>query len=246
MGSRRILRPLPLLAIAVILALLVALGVWQLRRAAQKQEMFNEFTARAQGPTIQVLTEPLGLEQAWSRAQVSGQYTDHGQFLLDNRTHQGQPGFYVLTPFRIDASEVRILVNRGWIPLLRSRTELPEPPVPSDLREISGQLVAPMPAFTLERESPVFDAPLRQNLDLAFLAATAPFALHPYVLRLDADMPDGFVRQWPVPDRQRVHRHHAYAAQWFGLALVFVGVVVALARRERRSIGRVSRRHKID
>ncbi|HJP07881.1 MAG TPA: SURF1 family cytochrome oxidase biogenesis protein, partial [Arenicellales bacterium] len=72
MGSRRILRPLPLLAIAVILALLVALGVWQLRRAAQKQEMFNEFTARAQGPTIQVLTEPLGLEQAWSRAQVTG------------------------------------------------------------------------------------------------------------------------------------------------------------------------------
>ncbi|MCP4827486.1 MAG: SURF1 family protein [Proteobacteria bacterium] len=237
MGSRQILRPLPLLGMIAILILLVALGVWQLRRAAQKQEMFDEFAARAQGPTIQVLTEPLGLEQAWSRAQVTGQYSDHGQFLVDNRLHQGQPGFYVVTPFRIDASEVRILVNRGWIPLLDTRAKLPEPQVPLGLREIRGQLVTPMSAFTLERQLPVFGAPLRQNLNLAFLTAAAPFPLHDYVLRLDPDMPDGFVRQWPVPDQQSIRRHQAYAAQWFGLALVFVGVVTALVRRERRSIG---------
>ena len=85
------------------------------------------------------------------------------------------------------------------------------------------------------KRQPEYHAILRQNLDLSAFASSAPYAVQPYVLRLDADDPDGFVRVWPVPDQTAVRRHEAYAVQWFGMAVVFIAVVGAMWRRELRA-----------
>jgi surfeit locus 1 family protein len=55
------------------------------------------------------------------------------------------------------------------------------------------------------------------------------------VLRLSAKESGGFVRQWPLPGGQAVNRHRGYALQWFAMALVLVGVFLAMVRRERKS-----------
>ncbi len=141
----------------------------------------------------------------------------------------------MLTPFIINPGDTRILVDRGWIPLLGSRTDLPTPEIPQGIRTISGRLVEPMRSFTLEDHPPVYDAILRQNLDLSAFAESAPYAVHPYVFRLAPDEPDGFVRAWPAPDQTAVKRHQAYAIQWFGMMFAFLGVAGAMLRREIRA-----------
>jgi surfeit locus 1 family protein len=236
MGSRKVLRPAPLIVAMAAVAILVGLGVWQLDRAVQKKRLLSEFTAHSRELSIRVTAQPLDPDRAYFPAHARGEFDSAGQFLLDNRTHKGQPGFHVLTPFRINDSNVHILVDRGWIPLTGTRETLPQPQTPDGMREIRGQLAVPTPGFTLEREAPPFDAPLRQNLDLAGLANLAPYPLQPYVLRLGPDEFGGFVREWPAPASLSVSRHQAYAIQWFVMAVVFIGVFVALARRERRKI----------
>lgn len=235
MSTRRISHPLALLGAAVICAGFIGLGIWQLQRADEKQAWYDSYSLRATEAPIQIPGTLLQPGRSNFPAQAYGRFDGQGQFLWDNRTHQGQPGFHVLTPFIINPGDTRILVDRGWIPLLGSRTDLPTPEIPQGIRTISGRLVEPMRSFTLEDHPPVYDAILRQNLDLSAFAESAPYAVHPYVFRLAPDEPDGFVRAWPAPDQTAVKRHQAYAIQWFGMMFAFLGVVGAMLRREIRA-----------
>ena len=235
MSTRRISHPLALLGVSVIFALLIGLGIWQLQRADEKQAWFDGYSARISEAPIQITARLLGPDRSNFPAEVRGRFDGEGQFLWDNRTHQGQPGFHVITPFVINPGETRILVDRGWIPLSGSRENLPIPKIPAGPKVISGYLYESKPGFTLEARAPQYDSALRQNVDLSAFASSAPYTVQPYVLRLDMDQPDGFVRVWPVPDQTAVRRHEAYAVQWFGMAAVFIGVVVALWRRELRA-----------
>ena len=219
----------------MIFALLIGLGIWQLQRANEKQVWFDSYSARISEAPIQITARLLGPDRSNFPAEVRGRFDGEGQFLWDNRTHQGQPGFHVITPFVINPGETRILVDRGWIPLSGSRENLPIPKIPAGPKVISGYLYESKPGFTLEARAPEYDSTLRQNLDLSAFASSAPYTVQPYVLRLDMDQSDGFVRVWPVPDQTAVRRHEAYAVQWFGMAAVFIGVVVALWRRELRA-----------
>ena len=235
MSKRRISHPLALLGVAVICAFLIGLGIWQLQRAEEKQVWYDSYSVRANEVPIQITGTLLQPGHSNFPAQVHGRFDSQGQFLWDNRTYQGQPGFHVLTPFIIYPGGTRILVDRGWIPLLGSRKDLPSPDIPRGVRTINGRLTEPMRAFTLEDHPPAYDAILRQNLDLSAFADSAPYAIHPYVFRLAPNEPAGFIRVWPVPDRTAVKRHQAYAVQWFGMALAFAGVVGAMLRREMRA-----------
>lgn len=224
-----------LFAVAVVVTLLIGLGVWQLQRAEEKQAWYESYAVRANEAPIRITEILMESGRSNFAAEVSGRFDEDGQFLWDNRTHQGQPGFHVLTPFIINPGDTRILVDRGWIPLSGSRTNLPSPKIPEGVRTLRGRLFEPMPGFTLEDRPPEYDAILRQNLDLSAFADSAPYTIHPYVFRLAPDEPDGFIRAWPAPDQTAVKRHQAYAVQWFGIALAFAGVVGAMLRREIRA-----------
>ena len=55
---------------------------------------------------------------------VRGHFDVTQQFFLDNQQHEGRPGVHVITPLQIEGSQVRVLVNRGWIGWGGSRTVL--------------------------------------------------------------------------------------------------------------------------
>ena len=126
-------------------------------------------------------------------------------------------------------------------PPFRIERKLAESGDSSGPKTVRGRLFEPLLGFTLEVRPPEYDSTLRQNLDLSAFADSAPYNVQPYVLRLAADHPDGFVREWPVPDLTAVRRHEAYAVQWFGMAVVFLGVVGAMWRREIKARRRPTR-----
>ncbi len=111
-----------LIALAVVITF-ANLGLWQLRRLAERREHNATVLARGDLPPTPVeALVPSGTSGAevaeleYRRATAAGTYVTADQVLVRNRTNGGAPGFWVLTPVRL-ADGTAVVVNRGWIPL---------------------------------------------------------------------------------------------------------------------------------
>jgi len=212
-----------LVTIAAV-SVLVSLGRWQLSRMHEKETLFAAFEA---GSTQQVvdlsLLVPSGAPR-WQRASTIGRYDSAHQFLLDNMTHQGQAGYQVVTPLVIDEGRT-VLVNRGWVPAPALRADLPDVRVADDERAVVGMLNdLPAAGIALDAATDAQAWPRVLNYPtLPQLEKALQRPVFPRVLQLDANQPDGFVREWR-PSTFPPERHLGYAITWFGLA----GVVIVL------------------
>lgn len=225
----------PTLAVAFLLPLLLYLGYWQIERAQEKRVLQAEYDARATGPAIQVeprLQRPAELQ--FYRVVARGYYeTDH-QVLIDNRVHQGRVGYDVITPLRLQDSDMRLLVNRGWIPQGEDRSHLPDFETPKGLQEIIGVATVPSEKyFTLASPAPLDHGwrTLWENMDMERYAAAVPFPVQPVVVLLDPKSPaGGFTRDWMRLDAG-IAIHKGYAFQWFMLAATLVAIYLFMSLR---------------
>lgn len=217
----------PLLLTLGVLMVLLSLGFWQLQRGAEKATMKAAYEQRIAEAPIEVGSRLLSESSfEFFRAQITGEYEPQNQIFEDNRIHSGRPGYHVFTPFQIAGTEVRILVNRGWIPWGTDLTRAPDIETPTGEVALSGTLKAPTRGFfTLEDKKPVAQVKIWQNLDLEHYQSLHDFALQPMVLLLSPKSPyGGFIREWPVYTDTWIARHRGYAIQWFAMALVLVVV----------------------
>ncbi|MHB8535211.1 MAG: SURF1 family protein [Sulfuricaulis sp.] len=227
--------PVPSLAAAVLLPLLLYLGYWQLQRADEKRVLQAEYDARAAGPAVQVeprLQSPGELQ--FYRVVAKGFYqTDH-QVLIDNRVHQGLAGYDVVTPLRLQDSDIRLLVNRGWIPQGQDRRHLPDYKTPKGLQEITGVATVPSEKYFMLAGHRPLDRGWHvvwQHMDLERYAAAVPFPVQPVVVLLDPKSPaGGFTRDWMRLDAG-IAIHQGYAFQWFMLAATLVGIYLYMSLR---------------
>ena len=217
-----------------LLALLVSLGRWQLARAEQKRVLFAEFAA---GSVVSVNLSGSGARQLtrYQHVHASGRYSGEHQFLLDNMTLEERAGFRVLTPFVLDDGRT-LLVDRGWIPLGRTRTDWPALTISSAPREIRGRLDdLPVPGIRLAgpaTESAPGTWPRLVNFpERAELQTALGLALYPRIVLLDRDQAEGFARAWAPPGLPAV-RHIGYALQWFAMALTLAVLYLMLNLRK--------------
>ena len=114
-------------------AALISLGTWQMMRAAEKTSILAaaDQALLSQGVGPGELGDLLIAAKQHSRVTFSGTYEPSRQFLWDNRVHNGQAGFEVITPVRTDSGLV--LVNRGWVAPGRSRDDLPDIAISRDV-----------------------------------------------------------------------------------------------------------------
>lgn len=218
----------PLVAVIVLLPLLISLGFWQLDRARQKKELQDEYDSREKAGLIGVTGKVHALEDLrYYRLQVKGQYEADRQILLDNRIHKGRAGYHVLTPLRIQGSDTRILVNRGWVVLGSSREILPEAPPPGGVVTVTGLATAPLKGGV--HYGPAFPEDGKwhtrwQFIDMDHYADVVPYPVQPVMLLLDpGEQPGGLVREWKRLDAG-IAVHHGYAFQWFSLAVTLAGI----------------------
>src|SRR6201996_7835145 len=100
-GKRRFAPSLPLTLLTIALCLVfVRLGNWQWDRGVHRQAEWDAFARGADAPL------PLGTQSAatlprFRRIARTGQFDPAHQFLLDNRSHGGLPGYEVVTPLRL-------------------------------------------------------------------------------------------------------------------------------------------------
>jgi cytochrome oxidase assembly protein ShyY1 len=222
--------PLPTLGAVLIVALTVALGHWQQRRAVEKrtlQDAYAQASARAPVPLPEGGIDPLLWR--YRRIEAGGTFVAESQLLLDNRVHAGRAGFDVITPLRMPGGSV-VLVDRGWIAARVPRSDLPLAPPPAGPVKLTGRVDTP-PARYLELAIPSA-GPVVQNLDITRVSAATGLNLLPVIVEQTDGAADGLARDWPAPDFG-VDQHLSYMVQWYSLAGLAVVLWLVLNWRPR-------------
>ena len=222
----------------VMIALLISLGRWQLRRAEEKRILFDSFAAGTDAAQPIDLSTPR--VRRYRHIEVGGRYDETRQILIDNMVHGERAGYFVITPFALSGGGW-LLVNRGWVPLGASRAVLPSIPVPGNTRNLRGRADnMPSPGIQLGTKAalappyPVV-AGFPSHDDIARLLQISSWTSAADLVLLDPGEPDGYVRDWTPPGFPPM-RHIGYAVQWFALSLTLL--VIWVVTNLRRDIAR--------
>jgi surfeit locus 1 family protein len=218
-------RPLPVLSVVTLIALaiLIALGLWQLERRAQKHALIAETSHRMIAPAESIEGLLINDSQAAFRhATAQGTFENAQESYVfaprsdDTGVHLG---YKVVTPLRLTASAV-VLVDRGWVPEEKRNSAT----------RLKGQIDGPVSLRGLLRPSVspgLFtpDPSLVEHIwyvhDIEAMAAA--YGLKPAtMLYLEAStpVPGGPNPTADVPELP--DNHLQYALTWFSLGLVLV------------------------
>ncbi|MCP5432400.1 MAG: SURF1 family protein [Alphaproteobacteria bacterium] len=231
-------RPLPVLTVATLtaLAILVALGNWQMRRLAWKEGLVAQIGARATAsarPLDEALAEggtPADL--AYTRVRATGRF-DHAREAYVFTTHDGVPGFLVVTPLLREAGPP-VLVERGFVPeRARAPQTRPEGQIEGTV-EVVG-LLRPAERPGLFTPQPDLAARIFYAADLDAIAAAAGVAAPaPVFVAAEAGEAPGGLPQGGVTELAPRNPHLGYALTWYGFAVVLVAVYLAYHRARGR------------
>ncbi|GHD05957.1 SURF1-like protein [Tianweitania populi] len=225
--------------VLIAMAILLALGTWQMERLAWKEALMARITSQLSQPPV-----PLATVEAAQAAGDPIEYrpvTVSGTFLHDRERHffatyEGQSGFYIYTPLRLADGRV-LFVNRGFVPYDRKE--------PASRAE--GQVGGDVTVTGLARErlngKPSWLVPtndLAKNIfywkDIDAMAASAGLGEPVLPFFVDADkapnaggLPIGGVTIIDLPNN-----HLQYAVTWYGLGLALAGVCVAMWVRRNK------------
>lgn len=231
-----------LIAIAALVGIGVttALGLWQWDRAQQRNALQEAIASKQAMPPLSgagLLAAGAGmLEMVHRPVVLRGEWLPAHTVFLDNRQMNAVPGFYVVTPLRLEGQKRVVLVQRGWVQRNFSRREeLPAVQTPAGTVEVRGRL-APPPAklYAFDKEE---TGPIRQNLDLDRFRAETGLPLLPLSVQQAGPASEGLLRQWPQV-ASGAGKNIGYAFQWWAIAAViailYAWFQLVLPRRHAR------------
>jgi surfeit locus 1 family protein len=232
------------LLLAVVMALCVRLGFWQLDRRHERLQLNEHIAARLHAAPLAgaaALTDTAGI--FYRTATIHGEFDHDRSVVLPGRSHRGVPGVHLITPLRVTGRADALLVNRGWVPSPDAATIDVRDFAATDTASVRG-LVLPFPGAAqslAQREQPIAaeDAGFRRvwyTLNDGALRAQYPYELLPALLQaLPGDGPAAAgrtghpTRLEPPPLDEGPHL--GYALQWFSFALIgLIGWIAILLR----------------
>ena len=214
----------PLIFGVVGVAILLALGFWQLGRQTWKDAMLAEITA---GIAAAPVTLPVSIDPSmkYLPVLVSGRTTGDEILILSGTRDLGG-GYQVVSGFET-ADGRRIMVDRGFIP--QDDRHVARPPVALTLR---GNLHWPSEK-TSSTPKPNLTEGIWFARDVPAMAAklgTEPVLVVAAAVEGDAQGIDPL----PVAVTGIPNNHAEYAVTWFMLAAVWAGMTAYLISRIRR------------
>lgn len=216
-------------------AILISLGVWQLRRLAWKENLIAEIEARAN-----VASQPVPGAGEWQKLRPEDyEYRHvlaHGTFENDKEAllfHSGkEPGFHVLTPLRLRSGGY-IIVNRGFVPVDRKEQSSRRAGLIRGETVVTGLMRQPEARnlFTPPDNPAAGEYFTSDPVAIAKhfgLTSAAPFTIDADAAPISGGWPRGGTTALKLPNN-----HLSYALTWFGLALALLGVFAAYAWQNR-------------
>lgn len=225
----------------VALAILLALGTWQVQRLFWKEAEIAKRQERLSAPAVPLpasFPDPEAIE--FTRVRLEGRFLHDQEFLVGARTENGRVGYHVVTPFALTDGRV-ILVNRGWVPEDR------RDPAPRAEGQIEGELAIDGLLRTGGWKGLDFARPPNKPeerfyfwLDLPVMAedvSEEPVITEVYADAVASEVPGGL----PIGGQTRVNLpndHLEYAITWYSFAVILVVIWFLYSYRredERRS-----------
>lgn len=217
----------------MLCVLFISLGNWQLHRAIEKEQILRAYQSQVKSTPVALENLSTATDWHYRHVSVTGQFDNPHVLLLDNKIHEHRAGYEVIIPFQLAQGGNRVLIDLGWIPAPEDRTQLPIIPALTGLQTLTGVIYQPIrPPFLLGQATEIHPRwPLRiQGLDFNAIQTALKQPVPPFVIWLDPNMPQGFVRQWQ-PIASTPEKHRAYAFQWFTFAAALIIIFIALSFR---------------
>lgn len=217
-----------LLLSLLFISLFIRLGVWQLARAKEKNQLIHAEQALSKRPPISWPNDHNNPPQPFQRFAIEGRFLSP-TLLLDNQFYHHQVGYDIVSPFLLSTGTV-VLVDRGWVARDNTAQPYPTPQTPASFVHLMGSVYFPSTKSwvlgnEIEKKEADFMVIERINTDL--IRQLLHKSVHPFIIRLDKASKHGFVRDWQVVNFPPA-RHQAYALQWFLLAFVICILSICL------------------
>ncbi|WP_211880636.1 SURF1 family cytochrome oxidase biogenesis protein [Pseudarthrobacter albicanus] len=227
-----------LLLAAIFAAACVGLGRWQMDRRAETLAGINRVLSNYSAAPVtfaQARDEFIRLdaEREWTQVELRGSYDTAGQRVVRNRPLNGQPGYEVVVPLKLDNGET-VVIDRGWLPIGNDNPGHPDsvPAPPQGQVTVIARLKPAEPE--LQRGAP--DGQLA-SIDLAAYSAQLGYPLLAGAYgQLASESPSvaAMPVAFPKPSTEE-GTHLSYSLQWFAFGvLMFVGFGYA-ARQQARN-----------
>lgn len=215
------------------IAVLSALGVWQLERRVWKLALIDRVEQR-----IHAVPSAMPAPSAWPavnakddeyrRIAVTGRFLNDRETLVQAVTDYGG-GFWVLTPLQT-ADGAIVLVNRGFVPPDRRDPATRRKGNPSGTVSVTGllRMTEPKGGF-LRKNDP--HAGRWYSRDVAAIAAARGLPqVAPFFIDADRTPNPGGYPLGGLTVVRFPNNHLIYALTWFGLALMIAGRLWFVAR----------------
>jgi surfeit locus 1 family protein len=208
------------------LALLIALGSWQVQRLHWKETVIAEREAAlARAPQSVDSITGTGAALSFHPVSATGVFLHNREIYMDGKSHRSNPGGQVVTPLRLDRGGV-VYINRGWVP-----RELRDPG-----KRLAGRVAGPVTVTGILRRSGRksdwipenqpekdvwYSVDVVQMAKRHGLAGVRPF----YIEAGPAANPGG----WPMGRKPVVllsNNHLQYAFTWYSFAVVLLVIYV--------------------
>jgi len=219
-------------------AVLIALGTWQLFRLAEKEAQRAEISERTKA-------SPVTLSEALTRRSESSDiefvtvkargFFDHGSERHKLASFEGSPGWQIITPFKSDEGIVA-LVDRGVVPAgLKDAAKRNENPASLELSAVVRTHGHERGFFDPDNDA---DGNLWYWWDVPAMLSSVAIApdmqVAPFILQeLPGSDPNRFPRP-ASPEAQLSNNHLQYALTWFALALTLLVIAGLFIWKQRK------------
>lgn len=235
----------------IFLSALLALGTWQMLRAAEKKTILAAAQSALSAPAVPAhsLGDLALAAKQHTQVSISGSYEGNRQFLWDNRVYKGQAGFEVITPVR--TSEGLVLVNRGWVPPGRTREALPNVELSDEILDsavaFNGLFSRPSQGFLSGASFDTGEAwpKVLQYFDYAAIQTTLGEPVLAGVIQpqqvdgVDSITPSTkafYIANWEPTAAIGPTRHYGYAFQWYAMAVALIVLFIVYNTRRIESV----------
>jgi surfeit locus 1 family protein len=222
----------PTLLALPMLAILLALGTWQLQRLGWKEQLIAERAAQYERVPV-ALPASVDDPAAWEyrRVVVEGEFLHDREMLLQARTLNGRPGYHVVTPLRREEGPA-VLVDRGWVPHDRASPEMRAEGQEADAVRVEGiARVGARPSRWTPDNRPADDE--WYWVEIPAMARQAGVEALPVYIAAVQDQQADALPAGVEPRVRLPNNHLQYALTWYALAAA-LAVIYVLSHRRRR------------